>query len=383
MAEILLCRHGFTPSNNANRNQQSGIREVIRYDELCPLEKHYGKQQAEEMGEFLADRYKNKKILVCYSPYYRTRETMHHVLKHLDKDNQIDTKCIPAIREINQGLTYAKSRKMYAEDDWEIQNFFDFQNANKVPSQYPQGESELDVRRRVNHYARQLRDYRETSTFDDKEYDAVVVITHETVAKSIYYAMFRRPLEVRQTTASVLRVDESPELVFAPKTNVPDGFNVDFAEYNDYFRLRNFYDKMRDLKSDIKFHAFFGGHINMPLVEETKTYENMGESITMLPNGTDSRGMYLVDSNMDFNEPTCNNLSKSTFYVLDGDGTFDIDKKSINVSAGDVVVVPRNSVCSYKGKMLLVQKMEPNLQLDKRNDFGIKNSVEEKEFGDR
>ena len=49
---IYLVRHGFTPANNAGWNKQEGIRDFFYKDELVPLDKVYGVQQAKELGIF-------------------------------------------------------------------------------------------------------------------------------------------------------------------------------------------------------------------------------------------------------------------------------------------------------------------------------------------
>ena len=68
LSNIYLIRHGFTPANNASYNNQRGMSEIA-IDSYMPLEKHYGRRQAEELGKFL-DTIKGK-TLILVSPYNR------------------------------------------------------------------------------------------------------------------------------------------------------------------------------------------------------------------------------------------------------------------------------------------------------------------------
>lgn len=363
MAEVILCRHGFTPANNAGWNKQKGIDETIYYDELCPLDEKYGKTQTDELGEFLSEKYKGKKLLVCYSPYYRTRQTMEHVLDKLSKNANVTTCKVDTIREINQGLNYARTKEMFDEHDFDAQRFYtDMKSPYKVATTYLQGESETDVRRRVRRFANQLKDYQTSGEINGEDYDVVVVVTHETVMHSLYYDMYGRPDGLKIPTASAVIADENPEVLFVPETSVPKGYMVDFEDYSDYFRLRYFYDKMLELKSDVKFHAFFGGHIDMPIVEDTVTFEKSGESLTILPGNTDKRGMFLIDCSLGQDAYAYDKKSTSTYYILDGEGEFDINGKIQKVKKGDVVIIPPNTTFYYKGKMQLIEKMTPNFQ---------------------
>jgi len=363
MAEVILCRHGYTPANADMWDENFVIRDAIYYDELCPLDRRYGVKQAEELGEFLSENYSDKKILLCYSPHYRTRETKSRVYGHLSKNNDVTTLCVPAIREINQGLNYAKLRSMFAEDDYEAQDFYDKRKtANKIAISYLQGESELDVRRRVRHFASKLREYQETSMFDGEDYDLVVAITHSTTIKGIYYGMYRKPTGIKMPTAGAIKAGEMPELIFKPKTQAPENYMTDLNKYNDYFRLRIFYNHIDKLKSDLKFHAFFGNHIYMPIVDDTQTIEKSGESVTSLPINTDKKGLYLVDSVFGRDAYTYDKKSTSIYWVLEGSGEFEIEGKILAVKAGDIVKIPPNTTFYYKGKMRLIEKVEPNIQ---------------------
>ena len=73
MCDIYLIRHGFTPANNASYNGQTHLREIAE-DKDMPLEIKYGKEQANEIGDFL--NCINGHVLVLSSPYRRVKETI-------------------------------------------------------------------------------------------------------------------------------------------------------------------------------------------------------------------------------------------------------------------------------------------------------------------
>ena len=62
MGNIYLIRHGFTPANNANYNNQRGLSQIA-FDENMPLDKVYGISQALELGIFLNGIMGNSLIL--------------------------------------------------------------------------------------------------------------------------------------------------------------------------------------------------------------------------------------------------------------------------------------------------------------------------------
>ena len=361
MAEIIMCRHGYTPANADKSNGSVSIRDMIYYDELCPLDIEYGTKQVDELGEFLSNRYSNKKILVCYSPYYRTRETKHHVVDFLNKNNDVHTQCVPAIREINQGLNYAKFRSSFAEDDYESQFFYDnIKGKNRIGTSYMQGESEAEVRQRVRHFSRKLKDYSSSSKYDGEDYDAIIVISHSTTIKAIYYDMYRKSTGLKTTTASAIKVDENPELLFKPKTQVPDDYVVDFSKYSDYFKLREFYGHLRDLRSNKQFYSYFGEHKLMPIIEETSKLGGIDQEITVLPGNTAKKGLYLIDCNSKQEKTLQDSKSTRTFWVLDGEGEFIVGDNIINVGKGGLIKISPNTPFSYVGQMKLIEKVQPD-----------------------
>lgn len=366
MAEIILCRHGFTPANNAGWNKQKGIDEDFYYDEYCPLDEKYGVKQVDELGTFLAERLQGKKVLVCYSPYYRTRQTASHILEKIADKCDIDLMPVPAIREINQGLNYARPKNAFDEDDYEAQTFFDdMKSAHKVATSYLQGESELEARRRVRPFSKELKNYMQQNDSNEEQYDVILVVTHETIMHSIMYHIYGQPDGLKILTAGAVELGkQEPSVIFAPETAVPKGYNVNNNDYADYFRLRSFYDKMLELKQDERFCAFLGGFIQMPLVDETMTFEKKGETLTILPGNTEKKGLFFIDSSLGQDAYTYDKKSTSTYYVLDGDGEFDINGNKLSVKTGDIVTIPPNTIFYYKGKMKLIEKMTPNFQAE-------------------
>lgn len=359
MAKIILCRHGFTPANNVGWNKQKGIDETFYYDEFCPLDETYGVKQVDELGEFLAGELQGKKVMVYLSPYYRTRQTASHIFSKIgDECSSIDIMEVPAIREINQGLNYARLKE---EDDYEAELR---KGPNKVGISYRQGESEVEARRRVRRFSNKLVDYMQTGETEGEAYDVVLVVTHETIMHSIMYNMYGKEDGLKILTAGAVEIEGEPKVIFAPETSVPKGYKVKLEDYKDYFRLRSFYDLMFELKQDEKFQAFLGKRIELPLAEETVTFEKSGETLTILPGNTDKKGFFLIDSSLGQDAYAYDKKSTSTYYVLDGEGEFDINGAKLKVKKGDIVTIPPKTVFYYKGKMKLIEKMTPNFQAE-------------------
>lgn len=102
----------------------------------------------------------------------------------------------------------------------------------------------------------------------------------------------------------------------------------------------------------------------MPLVEETKTLDMEGESLTILPGNSKKRGLYIIDSVFGKDAFTYDTKSTSSYWVLDGEGKFNINGQIVKVKKGDIVKIPPNTVFHYKGQMKLIQKIQPNYDKD-------------------
>jgi mannose-6-phosphate isomerase-like protein (cupin superfamily) len=59
------------------------------------------------------------------------------------------------------------------------------------------------------------------------------------------------------------------------------------------------------------------------------------------------------------NDRIRNTKSDSAYYVIDGHGTFHLDDEAFEVDAGDLVVIPRNGVHQYAGRLTLLSISSP------------------------
>ena len=104
MNNIYLIRTGFTPANNADYNNQRGLSEIAT-DSYMPLEIHYGRKQAEELGKYLNTIM--GKTLILVSSYNRTLETLEIALKNMHGDYKVEVR--DELHEINLGVHFAKN----------------------------------------------------------------------------------------------------------------------------------------------------------------------------------------------------------------------------------------------------------------------------------
>ncbi|MBQ2873379.1 MAG: histidine phosphatase family protein [Bacilli bacterium] len=372
--KVYLVRHGFTPANNAGWNKQFGIREYFYRDEFVPLDKTYGVQQAKELGLFLKKFLEGKKVLFIVSPYYRTRETLTYAIEHLDPSNY-DVSEEKTIREINQGILYGQP-STYMSDDLEMEiNKEERKDKNKVAISYPQGESEIELRRRIRNFSRKLEEYRSKGT-----YDAIVIVSHETVLKNLYYLMMNQELPIKQKTASVITMEENPKCIFEPETSVPKGYLVDLDLYNNYSMLMKFYQLIEELKQEVKFQKFCN-NMKIPLEMASIFIPKKGETLIIPPGNDEKRGYFFIDCTEGQDAYTYDTGSTSTYYVLEGEGVFEIggypvekngeitivNSKQQPVKKGDIIVVPKNTIFYYSGNMKLMEKMEPNFVAENVN----------------
>lgn len=363
--KITFVRHGFTPANNAGWNNQEGIRDVFYRDELCPLDKEYGVKQAEELGVFLGEYLKGKKVLFLVGPYYRTKQTAMYATKYLDP-SLVTLEISEPLREINQGLNYAQP-KSHFEGDIDAEVYYDESKTDHaVAVPYLSGESEMEVRRRVRPFVRKLEKIR-----DSEEYDEIVILSSMTTIKWVYYWLYGKPLDKKPYTASVITAEENAERIFVPETAVPKGYMVDFEPYKNYNLLMDFYELMEPLRGTAEFQKFYG-KLTLPMEDNTMFIEKRGETLIIPAGNTEKKGYFFIDSTYGQEAYTYDKKSTSTYFILDGEGVFELDGKRFAVKAGDVVTVPKNTVFYYSGKMKMIERMVPN--------FNEKNIVVVKEL---
>ena len=66
-----------------------------------------------------------------------------------------------------------------------------------------------------------------------------------------------------------------------------------------------------------------------------------------------------VDSIKGHDKYVLNSVSTHIYYILQGEGTFCIDKNIYNVKTGDLIEIPPNIEFVYKGIMKLILVMNP------------------------
>lgn len=223
MSDIYLIRHGFTPANNANYNNQTGLRKISE-DEFMPLEKKYGVLQSKELGMFLNTIKGKTKIFV--SPYKRTKETLDIALKEMH--GEYDIEVVDDLHEIYSNIHYAKTKdELLKEYPLESQFYIDMDN-DPYNTKYIGGESKFDVRDRVEGIAKRII---ELSNKD--EYDNIFVFAHGEVNRWIYYHINNEIFLYNQKNCEVIKgngVDKG-NVLFTPKTVVPKDYLVDINEY--------------------------------------------------------------------------------------------------------------------------------------------------------
>ena len=220
MGNIYLIRHGFTPANNANYNNQRGL-SLIASDENMPLDKEYGVNQALELGLFLNGIIGKSLILV--SPYKRTRETLEYALRNMNGEYEIMV--IDDLREINTGVCYAKTRGEVIEENEDALNFFEEMEKNPYETSYIGGESGYDVRDRVFDISSKIVDLSEI-------YDNVFVFSHGTVNKWIFYNINNYFYDYQRNCEVIKGNGEDKGLsVFVPKTWAPKGYMINIDDY--------------------------------------------------------------------------------------------------------------------------------------------------------
>lgn len=85
-----------------------------------------------------------------------------------------------------------------------------------------------------------------------------------------------------------------------------------------------------------------------------------------IPNtNTDSYGCFLVDSIHGHDCVAYDSKSVHHYYILDGNGTFEVAGKKVDVSSGCVVSINPNEVFYYSGTMKMVEEIIPNF--DEKN----------------
>ena len=220
MGNIYLIRHGFTPANNANYNNQRGL-SLIASDEDMPLDRIYGVSQALELGSFLNGI--RGKSLILVSPYKRTRETLDYAMQNMN--GEFDVMIVDDLKEINSGVCYAKTREEIIEEDDGALGFFEEFDNDPFNTPYLGGESFYDVMNRVSGISLKIKELSD-------EYDNIFVFDHGTVNKCIFYNLYDCLYDY-QKNCEVIKAngEDMGTSVFVPVAWAPKGYTINIDEY--------------------------------------------------------------------------------------------------------------------------------------------------------
>lgn len=223
MSQIYFIRHGFTPANNANYNNQRGLR-IIAEDKDMPLEKEYGEEQARELGDFLNTI--TGKTLILVSPYYRARQTLKLALHGMNGDYLIQE--WEDLHENVTGVHYARTEDEVLELFPEAVSFYNNIKDNPYTTSFIGGESEYDVRDRVKNISRKIEYISNSGTYQN-----IFIFAHGIVNSWIYYWLNGEPFAVRQKNCEVIlgNGEKHGESIFLPSAWVPKGYQVKIKEY--------------------------------------------------------------------------------------------------------------------------------------------------------
>lgn len=224
MTNIYLIRHAFTPANNANYNGQTNLRSIAD-NENMPLEITYGIKQAQELGVFLNNISGKTKIFV--SPYKRCQETLSYAMKNMHKDYDIEVN--EDIHEIDADVFYARTHEEILKHFPEFSDVIFNLKKDKYGTKYGNGESELDVKKRVENFSKSI-----IKLANKNEYDNIFIIAHGVVNRWINYWLTGKIMDHQQKNCEVLLIKNNIEkLVFSPKTIVPKEYMVDIEKHKN------------------------------------------------------------------------------------------------------------------------------------------------------
>ena len=118
------------------------------------------------------------------------------------------------------------------------------------------------------------------------------------------------------------------------------------------------------------------------------TNENVGDNMLLIDrdtfqlvipdSNTDEYGEYFVNSIKGHDCYSYNSESKHIYHIIDGEGKFVIDNKSVSVYPGDTITIETNEVFTYMGKMIMTFEMIPNFK-EENNHFVSKVEYDEEE----
>ena len=413
--KVFLCRHGFTPANNAGYNDQKNIREdICGYDEYMPLETQFGTLQAKELGNFLKQSLGNsKKVLVLISPYYRTRQTASIALKQIPEEQKDDytVGTVDVLREINQGLQYAEPKTKDLSTSIGIDSYsvdqtkkchkekFQTHHSKKQDNSeynnttydseyipYNAGESLSDVKSRLRRFSKRLKD-----DIDSKKYDAIVIVSHNTVLKALYEQVTGQPLNTKIYTGGAIQLNacnplskddiEAQKCVFTPSTSVPKDYIINPEKYNNHKKIYNLQLQIDSWKRNSVFRDFSGITKNymMPLERECEFVQSSGETIVNLPRNNKDISMSYIEAPIGKDNITKDTVGISRFFILSGQATFYLKEnekeefRKIQIKAGENIKIKPNTIFYYEntGKLPLQLLKKSNSKPENIVDYGL------------
>ncbi|MBO4600916.1 MAG: histidine phosphatase family protein [Bacilli bacterium] len=230
MTKILFIRHAFTPANNIRFNKQLGIYKIAK-DKNMPIDLIYGVKQAEELNKFINTLSGN--VLCLVSPYRRTNETMNIALKNVNFSYEIKT--LDELSELNAGFHYAVNNSELLSVHPEAKEVLENLKIDPYNTKYLNGESQIDVKNRTKNISSEL-----TLLSNSNKYDYIIIFGHGVANNWIIYWLTGNLNKIYQNNCDVLSYEKGKvELIFHPKTIVPDGYKVDIEKHINHVNNSN------------------------------------------------------------------------------------------------------------------------------------------------
>lgn len=90
--------------------------------------------------------------------------------------------------------------------------------------------------------------------------------------------------------------------------------------------------------------------------------EKNGFTLFIPGKNTDDYGCFLVNSIYGHDCIAYDSRSTHSYYILEGNGIFEINGNEMNVSAGDIIHIKPNEIFYYKGNMKMIEEIIPNFE---------------------
>jgi len=90
-----------------------------------------------------------------------------------------------------------------------------------------------------------------------------------------------------------------------------------------------------------------------------KHFERSGLRGYLFPTKNKNLEIYLVESESGHGGKIISETISHIYYILEGEGEFEIDGEIYHATKGQVVEIPKGHVFDYKGKMKMILLLEP------------------------